>query len=63
MKKTYIIPELTMQLVQTEGLIALSIQSGTADESDALVKGNSDWDVFDDDNTKSYNVWDDDWSR
>ena len=47
MKKTYITPELMVQLVQTEGLIALSLQSGTADGSDALVKGN-DWNIFGD---------------
>lgn len=46
MKKTYIIPELTMQLVHTESLIALSIQDGTATGDDALVKGSSDWDIF-----------------
>ena len=48
MKKTYISPELTVQLIHTEGLIALSLQ-GTADNSDALVKGSGDWDIFGDD--------------
>ena len=38
MKKTYMTPELTTQLMQTEGLIALSLQSEKADNSDALVK-------------------------
>lgn len=38
MKKTYMAPELNVQLVQTEGLIALSLQNGSADNSDALVK-------------------------
>ena len=38
MKKTYITPELEVQLVQAEGLIALSLQQETADSSDALVK-------------------------
>lgn len=46
MKKTYFAPELTTQFIQTEGLIALSLQSGTADNSDALVKGQGDWDIF-----------------
>ena len=44
--KKYIAPELTVQLIQTEGLIALSIQSDPADSSDALVKGGTDWDIF-----------------
>ena len=39
MKKTYIAPELAVELIQVEGLIALSLQQGKkADESDALVK-------------------------
>ena len=46
MKKKYIAPELTIQLIQTEGLIALSLQGGKADSSDALVKGSADWDIF-----------------
>ena len=46
MKKTYMQPELTVQLIHTEGLIALSLQSGTANSSDALVKGSGDWDIF-----------------
>ena len=53
MKKTYIAPELTTQLIQTEGLIALSLQSGTANGSDALVKGSGDWDIFGDDQPAS----------
>lgn len=51
MKKTYIAPELTTQLIQTEGLIALSLQGGKADSSDALVKGSGDWDIFGSDDT------------
>ncbi len=38
MKKTYITPELSVQLMQTEGLIALSLQEGKANNDDALVK-------------------------
>jgi hypothetical protein len=45
MKKTYITPELEAQLVHTEGLIAISLQSSKADNSDALVK-EYDWDIF-----------------
>ena len=49
MKKTYISPELKVQLMQTEGLMALSLK-GTADGSAALVKGAGDWgDIWDDD--------------
>ena len=44
--KKYIAPELSVQLIQTEGLIALSIQSDKADSSEVLVKGSSDWDIF-----------------
>jgi len=39
MKKTYISPELSLQLVHTENIIALSTMGEqTADSSDALVK-------------------------
>ncbi len=38
MKKTYITPELEIELVQPEGMMALSLVEGTADSSDALVK-------------------------
>ena len=43
-----------MQLLDTEGLIALSLQSGTADDSEALVK--EDWgDIWDDDEASASN--------
>ena len=49
MKKTYISPELEVQLMQTEGLLALSLK-GEANSSDALVKGSGDWgDIWGDD--------------
>ena len=58
MKKTYIAPELYIQFVQLEGLIALSTTEKPADESDGLVKedrnGRTD---------RHYNVWDDDWNQ
>ncbi len=62
MKKTYITPELQAQLVHTEGLIAISLQSGKADDSDALVK-EYDWDIFGEysGNNHGYNVWDEAW--
>lgn len=48
MKKTYISPELKEQLMQTEGLLALSLK-GEANSSEALVKGSGDWgDIWDD---------------
>ena len=49
MKKKYIIPELVVQLIETQNIIALSLQSGKADDSDALVKGSGDWDIFGED--------------
>lgn len=45
MKRKYIIPELHMQQVQTNGMLALSLTGGTANDSDALVKDNA-WDIF-----------------
>ena len=49
LKKKYIIPELVVQLIETQNIIALSLQSGKADDSDALVKGSGDWDIFGED--------------
>ena len=47
MKKTYQAPVLYTELVEVEGLIALSLQGGKADSSDALVK-DDDWgDIWD----------------
>lgn len=46
MKKTYIIPELAVQHIEMQSIIALSLQSGTANDSDALVKDGGDWDIF-----------------
>ena len=46
MKKTYIIPELVVQHIEMQSIIALSLQSGTANDSDALVKEGGDWDIF-----------------
>lgn len=49
MKKTYIIPALTVQHIETQNIIALSLQGGKATGDDALVKGSGDWDIFGDD--------------
>lgn len=46
MKKKYIIPALAVQHIEMQTIIALSLQSGKADSSDALVKGGGDWDIF-----------------
>lgn len=59
MKKSYIAPALLVQVVQMEGLVALSLQDGKADGSDALVKENVGGNIWDD--APSYNVWDDEW--
>ena len=45
MKKTYIIPGLTVMQVETQNIIALSLL-GEADNSEVLVKGGGDWDIF-----------------
>lgn len=46
MKKTYITPALEIVHVQVEQMMALSIQGGKANSTDALVKGSGDWDIF-----------------
>ena len=46
MKKTYITPALEIVHVQVQQMMALSIQGGKANSSDALVKGSGDWDIF-----------------
>ena len=50
MKKTYIAPALETVCVQVEQMMALSIQGGKANSTDALVKGSNDWDIFGDAN-------------
>ena len=62
MKKTYIIPELTVQHIETQFIIALSIVDGDADDSEVLVKGNNS-DIWGDRAQGNYNVWDDDWNE
>lgn len=45
MKKTYISPELHVQLMQMEGFIAISIINDKhANSDDALIKGAGEWD-------------------
>ena len=57
MKKIYIIPEIEIQAVNVETLIAASPDvtvnpEGSVNAENVEVKGN-----------KNYDVWDDDWSR
>ena len=42
-----------------ENIVALSLQSDKADNSDVLVKENVGGNIWDD--APSYNVWDDEW--
>ena len=63
MKKTYIAPALDVQLIQLEGLVALSKFDGEpATGDDALVKENCGEDIWGT-SSKSSNVWDDNWSE
>ena len=61
MKKTYIIPELTVQFMELQSLIAESLPIGgdELDEGDILVKR----DRNADNSSDSYNVWNEDWSK
>lgn len=46
MKKVYSTPAVEIQLTQAESMMALSIQTGAADDSDVLVKEEEiTWDV------------------
>lgn len=49
MKKTYMAPAVEINETMTCQMMALSIQDGSADSSDALVKKESDWDMWGDD--------------
>ncbi len=46
MKKTYLAPELTIENVQMQAIIALSLSTEKADISDALVGGDGDWGIW-----------------
>jgi hypothetical protein len=60
MKKTYIAPELDVQLIQLESLVALSFKDGEADpDGEVLIKEDRGEDIW----GSSKNVWDDDWSK
>ena len=45
MKKVYIAPEFTQYLADTQNIIALSLKTIPADDSNALVKEN-DWNIW-----------------
>ena len=49
MKKQYITPESAIQSMETQQIIALSLQTEKADDSDALTKEDGDWDIWSDD--------------
>lgn len=49
MKLTYIAPLVEISEIQTEQMMALSLQQGAADGSDVLVKDNADWNIWEED--------------
>lgn len=49
MKKQYIAPESVVRSMETQQIIALSLQTSKADDSDALTKDAGDWDIWSDD--------------
>ena len=49
MKKTYIAPEFTQYVADTQNIIAVSLKPGLADDSVVLVKENNDWNIWGDD--------------
>lgn len=46
MKKMYIAPAVEINETMASQMMALSLQSGAADDSDVLVKENNDWNVW-----------------
>ncbi|MBO4801461.1 MAG: hypothetical protein J5545_06285 [Bacteroidaceae bacterium] len=46
MKKTYILPTMKVEDLGVTQIIALSLKDGQADDSDALVKSNDNWDIW-----------------
>lgn len=49
MKKQYIAPVSVVRSMETQQIIALSLQTSKADDSDALTKDAGDWDIWSDD--------------
>lgn len=46
MKKKYMAPEFSVQLMEAQNIIALSLKGGSADDSAVLVKDGGDWDIW-----------------
>ena len=47
MKKTYIKPELNIQILQSTGMLALSLGEGLADNTKpTYIRGQNDWDIW-----------------
>ena len=61
MKKTYIIPTVITTVINTETLIAASPDGFNGSLGTTGVDGNAT--LVKEQDTESYNVWDDDWSR
>ena len=49
MKKKYIAPELAIELMETQQIIALSLKDEAADNSTVLTKDGDEWDIWSDD--------------
>jgi hypothetical protein len=49
MKKKYIAPELAIELMETQQIIALSLKDEAADNSTVLTKYGDEWDIWSDD--------------
>lgn len=49
MKKTYMAPLVEINETQVEQMMALSLQSGAADNSEVLTKPEEDWNIWSED--------------
>ena len=49
MKKMYITPAVEINETQAEQMMALSLQSGAADNSEVLTKETADWNIWNED--------------
>ena len=61
MKKTYIIPELNITTLAVENMVAASPDGFNSKLGTQGVSGDAS--LVKEQDTESYNVWDDDWSR
>jgi len=62
MKKAYISPILDIRVLETESLIAVSLDKYDDGGGDQLVKEDVSDDIFSS-SRGGYNIWDDDWSK